>query len=57
MYNDACQAPVRRCDSACGLGCIDVPHGMGKKMLHGISHMPAPIQIGAVIGLPVVTPV
>ena len=57
MYHVACQAPVRRCDSACGPSCNDVPHGMGKGMLHGISHMAAPIQIIAAIGLPVVTPV
>ena len=34
-----------------------MPHGMGTGMLHGISHMPAPIQIGAVTGPTLVTPV
>ena len=31
--------------------------GMGRGMLLGISHIPAPILLGAEIGLPVVTPV
>ena len=57
MYRVAWHAPVRRCDSACGPGCCDVPRGMGTGMLLGISHMPAPILLGVEIGLPVVTPI
>ena len=57
MYHVTCRAPVRRCDSAYGPGCGGAPYGMGYGMLHGISHMPDPIRIGAEIGLSVVTPV